>query len=91
MVFRFAYGPSQVANKNGLVFVDVDGQISTFNGQNGDVYGHEQVYVDLPKGHAILDALKAGSSLKLIGDGPNQLIHLSESRQAIEAMEISCK
>jgi hypothetical protein len=90
LLFRFAYNPSQSPNADGLVILDIDGKNYILPGRNGDVHGHEQVYVDLPKGHGVLDGLKGGSLLKMIGDGPNQVVHLSGSGQAIEAMELSC-
>jgi hypothetical protein len=80
----------QSPNADELVILDIDGKNDIFQGRNGDVYGHEQVYVDLPKGHGALDGLKGGSLHKMIGDGPDQVVHLSGSRQAIEAMELSC-
>lgn len=87
---RFAYGPSQTPNRDGRVVLSIDGVTYTFKGRNGNIYGHEQIYVDLPKLHPVLEALKSGNSLKLVGDGPNQTIHLGGSRKAIEAMELSC-
>lgn len=88
---RFAYGAKQRPNSDGRVALDLDGVNYNLIGVNGDVYGHEQIYVDLPKRHPLLDALKSGNLLELIGDGPNQKIHLNGSRKVIEAMELACE
>lgn len=88
--FRFAYASDQQPNIDGLVVVNIDGDTTVLMGRNGDVFGHEQVYVNVAREHPLLDKLKKGSTLKLVGDGPNQEIHLLGSRAAIEAMQLAC-